>query len=211
VTPRRHVATILPKELTVIGSILAATRLVARGLLASVLLASALESQEATAPGPRARTWGAEASVGDGMGGTLLRFRSPTSAWTLGVSGHLGVFDEDRPGIEESGVTYNVSLRTGIRRYRAAAAALSRRTRPIAGVGVLGGVARNDFSRSWSAGLFGEVGAVHFFSPHVSLGASGGLELRYTEQKFATGLGDARQSQTTLSVGLVRVLGAVYF
>ncbi len=190
--------------------ILDTTRLVAASVVSSVLFASTLESQEpAASPGPRAGTWGAEATVGDGIGATLLRFRSPTSAWTLGFAGHLGFFDEDRPGIEESGSTYSVSLRAGLRRYRAPAA--SRGVRPIAGAGVLGGIGQGTFDRTWSAGLFGELGAAYFFSPHASLGATGGLELRYLEQTYGTGVGEARRRQTTLSAGLVRVLGAVYF
>jgi hypothetical protein len=167
-------------------------------------------------PGLRAGQWGAEASIGDGQSATLLRFRSPTSAWLLSFGGRVsGATLETSGSLEEENATmWSVDARLGMRSYRASSGAF----RPFTTVGALGSYSDgeqgfND-ATTWTAGAFLELGGAWFFTPHVSLGASGELNAAYRETKAQSGgfpETDLKLKSWMVEAGRIRLLGAVYF
>jgi hypothetical protein len=186
--------------------------------VALTLAAPAVHAQSASAnTGPRAGSWGAEATYGEFSGASLLRFSSSDAAWVLGLSGYA-----ERRTVEQqifNGVGYVttkesqnvdfVTARLGRRWWGGDA-----RTgfRPLTGVGITGGVGQQPSFRQWNAGTYGELGATYFFSPHVSLGATGGLELTYGQDRFNSGSGSTDHTDRWIVRGnLARVSAGVYF
>jgi hypothetical protein len=190
-----------------------------RPLLAAAVLLLAPTVLDAQEPpprdtlGPRAGRWAAEVGAGTGLSGTLLRFRSPATAWLLGVDGSFAQSRQELPdpfgGTQTETVTQvDLFARIGLRRYRTTQSAL----RPFTSAGLLGGIGRFDGTRTWAAGVFAELGAAYFFSPHVSLGAAGGLRASYGEMRADSQFGPSVRSRTIfISASAVQVLGAVYF
>jgi hypothetical protein len=191
-----------------------------RPLLAAsilVLAPSLLAAQETAVRdtlGPRAGRWAAELGVGPDLSGTLLRFRSPATAWLFGVEAS---FAESRQEVTDpfdgaqtvTSTQVNLFGHVGLRRYRVTQSAL----RPFTSAGFVGGVSRLDGARGWAAGVFAELGASYFFSPHVSLGAAGGLQASYGKLRGDSPFdGTPYRARTiTLSGNAVQILGAVYF
>jgi hypothetical protein len=182
---------------------------------AFLLLPWCLPAQEAVGggPGPRAGVWAAELGAGQGLSATLLRFRSPRTAWLLGLDGFFAQSRQEATdpftGTSTETVT-QVSLvaSLGVRRYRPTQTAL----RPFTSIGLLGAITRFDGARGWDAGAFGELGASYFFSQHLSLGAAGQLQLSYGERRGPVAPGFAQETRTImLGVSAVQLLAAVYF
>ncbi len=174
--------------------------------------AAAPDTIASSTAGPGAGTWAAELGIGAGQTATLLRFQSPTSAMLIGADVSWVDISEDVPGLEgvrrERYTLANVTGRIGFRRYRGTAAAV----RPFTGLGVLAGLSRSPGGPGWTAGAYGELGASCFFSPHVSLGATGGLQVTYArlKQEFAGGESLTRR-QLSIRAVAVQLLGTVYF
>jgi hypothetical protein len=183
-------------------------------VLALLGAAPTMHAQQAADPVmPRAGSWGAEAVMGDGFGANLLRFSSPTAAWLAGLSFaaiHQTDNFSDFPGGEnQSGWLGYGNAHLGRRWWRGGS---GERLRPLAGVGALGALYRNPGSRSWNAGAYGELGASYFFSPHVSLGATGELTAVYSEDRFFSAIPPDRIATRWIVRGnLVRVNASVYF
>jgi hypothetical protein len=84
---------------------------------------------------------------------------------------------------------------------------------------VLGGGVRGGYDKSpsnshnWTAGIYGELGAVYFIVPHVSLGAVGEVHANYVKstQDGGVAFGDLETTRTQFGASLVRVLLSVYF
>jgi hypothetical protein len=162
---------------------------------------------------PASGTWGAELGIGSGQSATLLRFRSPTSTILLGAEVFWLDVREETPvpgggSTQEQRTVASVTGRIGFRRYRGTTLAV----RPFTSVGLLGGYSRSPAGPGWTAGGFGELGASYFFSPHVSLGASGGLQATYTRVRREYSFGEsATGRQFGVRASAVQLLGAVYF
>lgn len=60
-------------------------------------------------------------------------------------------------------------------------------------------------------GLAGDVGAAYFFTPHVSLGASGELSARYSATHRDFGVLGQQDVKNYNVVFALNLLGAVYF
>jgi hypothetical protein len=198
-----------------------------RSVLPAVLLAAALgtalpslNAQALTdSIAPRGGTWGAEATYGGGgPGATLIRFSSPRTAWLAGVmfTGLRETIDAYAfPGMgnptRETHTMATMDARLGHRWWSSDAGA---RVRPLTGIGVLGALGRYPTSRSWDVGGYAELGATYFFSPHVSLGASGELAAGYGEERSASGFATIPDRVTThwlLRGSLARISAGVYF
>jgi len=169
--------------------------------LAIVLVLALLSAAPAVAQsdlGPKAGTWGGETSFGSS--GSLLRFRSPTSAWLIGLSTSLAVITSSGSATPDEH-TFNANARFGIRYYGDA----TQRARPLMTLSAL--VAYQDFG-STVLGLGGaaEVGGVYFFSPHLSLGVAGNLNVQQIRQRFGS-----RDKILLVQFSGFQVLGAVYF
>jgi hypothetical protein len=162
--------------------------------------------------GPRPGAWGAEGGIGSGQSATLLRFRSSTSAVLIGLDASWFDTSEELPdvgGTRTQRNTYaNLMARIGVRGYQTTASA----ARPFTSVGVIAGYTQDPGGPGWTAGAFGELGASYFFSPHVSLGAAGGLQVTYsrTRREFSAAETLSRR-QFGVQANAVRLLGAVYF
>lgn len=157
--------------------------------------------------GPKAGTWGAEA--GSGGSATLLRFRNPTSAWTLGFAAAYTHQESRTAGF--GGTSTRVDdllsseLRFGLRKYRENQS----RVKPFTTVGVILGYNKSTLNKGWRYGAATDFGAAYFFSPHVSLGTAGEFSLTYQDaEDQATAFA---QSQLTARFSGFRLLGAVYF
>jgi hypothetical protein len=190
-----------------------ATALLAAALLVPMPAAHAQAALDSIAP--RAGSWGGEAVYGGAPGASLLYFSSPRAAWLAGLTFSVSHETADvttLPGATatESGYTAGVDARLGRRWWSADPRA---RLRPLTGLGILGGLTSFQFGRTWSAGAYGELGATYFFSPHVSLGASGELAAGYGEDRFATGTvgPDRVTTRWTLRGNLARIAAGVYF
>ena|SRR5688500_9598374 len=162
---------------------------------------------QADSAGPRAGAWAAEVTFGgsaSGAGGTLLRFRTDRSAWLLGLTAQVARRDRNEPFDDEDGTHGAVGARLGLRSYRSPGSAL----RPVVGVGILGTLnAIGGNQEFWDAGIYGEMGAMRFFGPSVSLGATAEVQVRHAVQRFST----QRITETGLAFDAVRVHAAVYF
>jgi hypothetical protein len=157
--------------------------------------------------GPKAGTWAAEGTTNTA---SLLRFRSPTSAWILSAS-ILYLHEEDEiSGPTPSSTTddaFSVQMSVGLRTYRRP----EERIRPFTTLRAIAGY-RNDFARGWSVGGAGDVGAAYFFSSHVSLGVSGALNVIYEQLERDAGFGNTLRDKTLVArFDGFRLLGAVYF
>jgi hypothetical protein len=181
---------------------------------ATVILALALVSLINVSPvvaqdsvGPKAGTWGAEASPGTGA---LLRFRTPTSAWILSTSIFFEHVEEESTGPFPPSPTRDLvfgRISAGIRTYRRP----QERVRPFTTLGAIVGY-RNDFAKGWAFGGAGEIGTAYFFSSHVSLGVAGILSVVY--ERLEQGVGGGATTRTkSISANFdgFRFLGAVYF
>lgn len=161
---------------------------------------------------PRAGSWGAEAVLSTGVGANVLRFTSPTSAWLAGLSFSLTHQTDDMSafpgGTNQSGWVGFTAARLGRRWW---SGDRGERIRPLAGLGVLGGLSSGVGFQSWNAGGYGELGATYFYSPHVSIGAAGELTAVYSRDRSLGG-GPARvTTRWTLGGTLIRVNAGVYF
>ena len=185
---------------------------------AALLTAAPLHAQQTLdVPAPRAGSWAAEAVYGDGLSANLLHFSSPTSAWLTGLTFSVARETQDvitAPGggtTTETGYSAYVAGRIGRRWWSGAA---SERFRPLRGVGLLGGLSNNPNYRRWNAGAYAELGGTWFFTPHVSLGASGQLSAGYDHQRVLSGtatIPDRVATSWTAGGSLVRVAAGVYF
>ena len=164
-----------------------------------------------TVAGPGPGTWGAELGVGGGQSAALLRFRSPTSAILIRGEAMWVEISEERltiDGVQTQRYTLtSITARFGVRRYQGPGA----RVRPFSSVGVLAGYAQNPSGPGWTGGAFGDVGATYFFSPHVSLGAAGGLEATFTSSTQQINAQSLTRRQIGVRASAVQLLGAVYF
>ncbi|MFN2567354.1 MAG: hypothetical protein ABR499_20345 [Gemmatimonadaceae bacterium] len=164
-------------------------------------------SSAMTPPG----TWGAELGIGSGQSAILLRFRSPTSAVLLGAELFWVDVSEELPDVAgtrtDRSTTANITGRLGFRRYRGTAVG----ARPFTSVGVLAGYTSDRGAPGWTAGAFAELGASYFFSPHVSLGAVGGLQAIYGSASRPFNNEDFTRRQFLVRASAVQLLGAVYF
>ena len=167
---------------------------------------------------PRANSWGAEAMYGGAPAATLLRFSSPSAAWLVGAS--FSVSHESVDNVILTGPTTQVTTEDRVitfvdarlgRRWWAGDA--RSRLQPLRGLGLAGTYSNYSFARTYSVGAYGELGATWFFTPHVSLGASGELVASYGEDRQATGTSQPDRVSTRWGVrgNLARVSAGVYF
>lgn len=184
---------------------------------AALLTAAPLHAQQTLdSPAPRAGSWAAEAVYGDGLGANLLYFSSPTSAWLTGLSFNVMRETQDVltfPGgnTTETGYSGYVAGRLGRRWWNGTS---SERFRPLRGVGLLGSLNSSPSFRRWDAGAYGELGGTWFFTPHLSLGASGQLSAGYEHQRMPSGtatIPDRVATSWTVGGSLVRLAAGVYF
>ena len=164
----------------------------AHALLVALLLPVVVSAQTASRSGaPVQGTWGAEAGVGDGESATLLRFQS--ARWALLAGGSVSSREFDGGSLIGTQRFTSTALRVGARRYARSGLGV----RPVVGLGL---TILDGSGSDTSVGAYGELGAVYFFNPHVSLGATGTL-----------GFGSSGGGGTNFGLSLARLLGAVYF
>jgi hypothetical protein len=185
-------------------------RLAAVVLLSIVSSVASAQERPSSDSIPRAGEWAAEVVVGSANGGSLLRFWSRESALLVGAEFYVIHYDESSGNSGFIGTSSNVGARLGVRRYRRSS---TPDLRPLVGLGVRGGVGRapND-TDSWSAGGYGELGAVYFVTPHFSVGGVGELQVNYSKQTQDAGVvGKFDATKTELTGSLVRLVLSVYF
>ena len=186
--------------------------------LALFVTPAILHAQQASPDSmPHAGTWGAEVFLGNsGSGASILRFQSPKIALLFGADfSYSHTSDDDGSSGYFGGTGTFVAARLGLRNYRGSTAD---RLRPVVGVGV-----RTSYSKGtsdlqlWGAGAYGELGAMYFLTPHVSVGGTGEVQAGYQQRKQTiTSFPDAqrqtiKQNTTTVTASLMRVMLAVYF
>jgi hypothetical protein len=182
--------------------------------LALLITPAIASSQQASADSmPSSGTWGAEVFIGSGgTGASLLRFMSPSRALLFGADFDVARVDDDSEGPfnSGSGTQASVAARFGVRSYRESS---NERLRPVLGFGARGSYGRGPSEiRSWSTGVYGELGAVYFLTPNVSLGGTGEVRASYGKRKQTLSAGPSIEATTTAFGGsLMRVMLAVYF
>ena len=180
----------------------------------SLFIPAVVTAQTASDSTPRPGSWGAEVVVRDGSAGaSLLRFQSSRTALVLGLDFSVVNIDTDvggSPLATADGTSSNVAVRLGMRSYRQSSA---EKLRPVIGFGTRGSYGKSETNFStWTAGIYGELGAVYFLTPHVSLGGTGELQANYGKRKQTLGSGtEVEQTTTAFSGSLIRVLLGVYF
>jgi hypothetical protein len=167
---------------------------------------------------PRAGTWGAEAMYGGVPAATLLRFSSPSAAWLIGASFSMSretsddvIFTSPTASsvVTETRVTSTIDARLGRRWWAGDARS---RLQPLRGLGLAGSYVHYPSMISYLVGAYGELGATWFFTPHVSLGASGELLAGYGQDRLAVGTSpDQVTTRWQVRGNLVRVAAGVYF
>ena len=183
-----------------------------RALAAAVLTAASLlclssPSAAQSSAGPQQGDWAGEGSIGGGSA-SLLRFRSPESAWVLGWAGLLQRHDEDENtfGFESDRTVGLIEVSLGLRRYSRVPGEL----RPFTTWGLtalvsdLGGL-----GATWRAGPFFELGAAYLVREHVMLSVSGSMNLTYSQQRASSIAGENRVIE--LRVPSPRVALLLYF
>jgi hypothetical protein len=180
--------------------------------LVLVMPAIAAAQRPAADSTPHAGQWGAEASFGGGSGASLLRFLSARTALVVGAEFATGHTDSDSSEPIDSpfdGSYGSVTARVGVRRYRESRA---ERIRPVVGGGLRGSYATNPTdTRSWSAGAYGEVGALYFVAPHLSIGGVGEVQAMYEKTRQTSGGGFYETSRSSVVGSVIRLLVSVYF
>lgn len=184
--------------------------------LSMLITPAIVQSQQASADSmPHTGTWGAEVFLGNAVSGaSILRFRSPKVALLFGADfaySHTGDGDGTLPA--GSGTATSVAARLGFRNYRGSSAD---RLRPLVGLGLRTSYSDTPTVSLWSAGGYGELGAMFFLTPHISLGGTGELQASYGKRTqtviFQTGNRESvKQNTTTVTASLMRVMLAVYF
>lgn len=165
-------------------------------------LVAPLPAQEA---GPPSGTWGAEATPSGAV--SVLRFRSPTSAWLMGFSvNYLNRDEEDATRDQRS---TSAEFRLGIRSYRNP----QERVRPFTSIAGTIGYLDNVFDEgTLTFGGAADFGVAYFFSRHASLGTALDLSASYSKSErpdFVTG--EPLDVTTIIARAGLRFLGAVYF
>jgi hypothetical protein len=169
---------------------------------------------------PHAGAWGAELQP-FATGASLLYFPKSSSAWLLGAD--VSYTHSNRPQAVSSLSTNNLTFvrgQLGHRWYRGSDMHL----RTLYGLGAMGSLGNTDNGpfndRQWSAGPYGELGGVWFFTPHLSLGATGQAQVLFGQDRSTgggvTSTGDVITSTSTahtisISATAVRMTAAVYF
>jgi hypothetical protein len=172
------------------------------------------QRQASTDSVPRTGEWAAELILGpSATGANLLRFTSPQFALVFGADfdvTHRKSESTTTAGVfSQSGTFSSVAARLGVRSLRQPP---TERLRPVVGFGVRGTYSGgpSDF-RAWQAGVYGELGAVYFIAPHVSLGGTGELRVSYGKQKQGSALSTGETTFTDVGGSIARLLLSVYF
>ena len=170
-----------------------------------------LSAQTATDSMPKRGTWAADAFIAGGSSGAnLLRFQSPRLAFLLGTEfnyAHTSDSEEDNWPFE--GTSYVTTARLGVRSYRMSS---SDHLRPIVGGGLSTMFGKSTGSyQTWTTGAYVEAGAIYFLTPHFSVGATGEVHANYGKTEQPNSTETRRQTTTSLSASLIRVLLSVYF
>lgn len=176
--------------------------------VSALCIAVPLHAQDVS--GPVAGTWAAEASTTTSA--SLLRFRSPSSAWVLNVALAYQRREEDQPTglptFDTDASFFTSDVRIGIRSYRR----VPQRVRPFTTVSAVVGFEDSNFSTNgWRFGAALELGASYFFSPHLSMGVSNALVATYQFTRRDLNGETLDGSIVTATLGGFRLLGAVYF
>jgi hypothetical protein len=160
----------------------------------------------------RAGQWGAEFAVENGtLGLGVLRFRSPRRAWLLdgAVTAHWSDFKSSIG--DRTGTDVFVRVRVGPRKYRPVRTGIA----GYVGMGLTGAYGWHggdaDRTHAWDAGVFGELGAAYFVTPHLSLGGRVDAFARYGEFRLRAPQGAWREREVSLGARPVRIVGALYF
>ncbi|MBC7843054.1 MAG: hypothetical protein H7099_12110 [Gemmatimonadaceae bacterium] len=164
------------------------------GVACSMALSATMSAQKASRTGaPEKGTWGGEVAVGDGQSASLLKFLSPQWAVVAGasISSYKSRFESGDVVLDDRFTL--ASLQVGARRY----ARTGLGVRPVVGGGL---IVSGRTGNPNTYGVYGELGAVYFFNPHVSLGAIGTASVTRNNP-----VGSA------FSASLARLIGAVYF
>lgn len=162
-----------------------------------------LTAQEAR-KGPTKGTWGAETSFQPQA--TLLKFRNASRAWFLGITAHYFHQTLEAGGFRQRVDNLQLDSRFGARFYSDTLGAL----RPYMSIGAIGGFIGGNVS-GWTAGGAMDAGAAYFFSPHVSLGASGEFSVETRRTRQSSDAVATRQSFSSAGFNGFKVLGTVYF
>jgi len=178
-------------------------------ILAAVLSANAKTVAAQEDIGPKMGTVGVEAPIGSG--GSVLRFRSPTSATVLSIFASFSRQTEDDTAASPFPDIRNIffsEVRIGRRKYRSA----DERVRPYSTLSALVGYDDFTFQKGWRVGGAFETGAAYFFSPHASAGVSSDFTVTYQvldQQNF--GSPDSKLKVIAARFSGFRLMGAVYF
>jgi hypothetical protein len=185
----------------------------------------ALSAQEAasadTTPFKRGQ-WALQFGGGANFGSLgALKFTSSRSAWLIDFQVN-GSHSVQRVRIApdtvlESHTSFaTATSRFGRRAYQPHHAVASYET-----VGLLGGFAHSCYgsffagtncSNGWTAGAFGEVGAIYLITPHLSLGGAVGLSLAYTRTRNSSpGQPSVSSWSYSGSLGTLSLNTALYF
>jgi len=161
--------------------------------------------------GPKAGTWGGEGCL-NYCGVSLLHFRDRNSAWLLGANvyysqGHIDESGTTLPPSSRSSTGAGADARLGMRFYNTTA----ERVRPFLGLAATLGYSGVDNSNSYRYGATSELGASYFFTPHLSLGLSGSLNLTEQIDHDRSGGFITNRRMFFGSIGTAQLLAAVYF
>ena len=161
--------------------------------------------------GPKAGTWGGEGCL-TYCGVSLLHFRDRNSAWLLGGNIYYSQehVDESGPGLapnSRGNQGIGADARLGMRFYSTTA----ERARPFLGLAATFGFSGGAGSHAYRYGATSELGAAYFFTPHLSLGLSGSLNLLEQIDHDSSGGFSANRRMFFGSIGMAQLLAAVYF
>lgn len=158
--------------------------------------------------------WGAEVVLGPSItGASVLRFLSSRTALVVGANASVShskhEIDDGFSFPDQSSTQSNIDGRLGLRRYHSSA---REHLHPLVGVGVRSIYTKLAAdSHAWTAGGYGELGAIYFFTPHLSLGATGEVSALYSKTTQRANNTKATSTSTAVNASLVRVLASVYF
>jgi hypothetical protein len=188
-------------------------RFLAAILVMAMLATPPLSAQNDTTPSASGDTtgdfrpgqWGVRFLTDGALYGVgALHFTAPQTAWL--IEGYVAANYQEQNGSNSNGQT--IALIAGKRWY----GERHSRVRSIGGAGVLAGFSRgyssttDDANESYSGGIYGELGAAVFFTPHLSLGANWRAYLRATFHDL-----DSDVTSYNFSAGSTIIEGAFYF
>ncbi|HVX88389.1 MAG TPA: outer membrane beta-barrel protein [Gemmatimonadales bacterium] len=183
----------------------------------TVVVGSAAPTGRWNAPAFRAGQWAAQFGISGGFYGIgALRFSSPSTAWVFSANLRAAHNSQDRADLTSD--FYSTGVSAGRRWYRPGAG----RVRPFSELGLSAGytwsktedAVYDSRQQGYGVGGYGQIGAMVFLAPELSVGAAWIASFGYNHEHYETNGPSSYSSDrsgVSIDAGRLQLVGALYF